>query len=272
LNFWKRCSIHDLRIFLQWIADGHCTSYAAGVCLVLLHARCHQGSLGITGPYIARATSHRGLVVLHHCRSIVYSGAQAIDCSKCYRVQQFAEWILLNNAYCSLNHFNGPDVFALFSQRRQIHVGWIRLFIQGKHIDTFHGSWMTLLYVVKQRSEVGSFITIRSLRVLRIVLRTEVFAVLLVLVRTTRGEHHGIRAGLFKRLRVGRHRRQPSKYEACYHAKYSHPTKFTHNLKLRHLISSRTGFEVMLARAPSSFTFTVAKSIGLRSQAASSSE
>src|SRR5699024_6517737 len=101
-----------------------------------------------------------------------------------------AKRILLNNAYGPLNHFNRPDVFALFSQRRQIHVGRVRVLIQGKHVDTLHGSWMALLYLVKQSSKVRPFITIRKLRMLRIALRAEVFAVLLILVRTTRGEHN----------------------------------------------------------------------------------
>src|SRR5699024_6644998 len=74
--------------------------------------------------------------------------------------------------------------------------------------------------------------------------------VLLVLVGSAGGEHHGVRAGLIKRCCVGCHRCQPSKYEASYNAKYSHSTKHSHILKLRHLISFRTGFEVMLAQPP----------------------
>src|SRR5699024_4917856 len=109
---------------------------------------------------------------------------------------------------------------------------------------------MTLLYLVKQRSEIGSLITIGRLSVLRIALRTEIFSVLFVLVGSAGGEHHGVRAGLIKRCCVGCHRCQPSKYEARYNAKYSHSTKHSHILKLRHLISFRTGFEVMLAQPP----------------------
>src|SRR5699024_1519072 len=161
-----------------------------------------------------------------------------------------ADRVLLNNAYRALDHFNGTDVFALFRQRRQIHMGRVRVFIEGKYIDTIHGSWVTLFYLVKQRRKIGPLITIGRFSVVRIALRAEVFAVLLVLVRTTRGEHHGGWTGLIERHRVGCHRRQPSKYEASYNAKYSHPTKYSHTLKLRHQTSSRTGFTDALAQLP----------------------
>src|SRR5699024_1243673 len=105
---------------------------------------------------------------------------------------------------------------------------------QGEHVDAIHGSWMTLLYLVKQSRKIGPLIAIGRLSVLRIALRAKIFAVLFVLVGTARGEHHGVRAGLIERCRVGCHRRQPSKYEASYYAKYSHPTKYSHILKLRH--------------------------------------
>src|SRR5699024_9735071 len=118
--------------------------------------------LGITCHHVTWFASSSSFIILHHLRSITHASAKAIDKSKSYRMKQLSNRILLNNAHCTLDNFNQFEVFPFFCQRRQIHAGWICIFIKSKHMHAIHGSRMALLYLVKHRSKVGTFITVRK--------------------------------------------------------------------------------------------------------------
>src|SRR5699024_294160 len=104
--------------------------------------------------------------------------------------------------YRSLNQFDRTKVFAFFSQSWKVHVGWVLFLIQRKHVNVIHSPWMTLFYLVKQRSKIGALVTVRRLRVLRVNLRTEVLAIIFVLIRSPRSKNHGIRTSLILNLRM----------------------------------------------------------------------
>src|SRR5699024_3791723 len=182
LALGERSPFHDPRVFVQWITDGQRTFQASAICQVLLNARRYQCTLGITCHHVTRFAASTSLIVLHHLRSSTHASAKAIDKSKSYRMKQLSNGILLNNAYCTLDDFNEFEVLPLFCQRRQIHASWVRLIIKSKHIHAIHGPRMALLYLVKQRSKVWTFITVRKLRMLRVPLRTEILAVFIILI------------------------------------------------------------------------------------------
>src|SRR5699024_5480619 len=147
--------------------------------------------------YIVRVTTGSGFIFFDDFWSVNHTRANTVDKSKSYRVDQIVNRILLDNANCTLDQFNQTDVFAFFYHRWQPHSGRVCLIIECQDVDSFHSSWMTLLYLVKQRSKVGAFVTVRRFGVLRIELRAKVFAVLFILVRTARCKNHGIRTSLF---------------------------------------------------------------------------
>src|SRR5699024_10749820 len=219
---------------MQWITDGHRTFKTTSIREVFFNARCNQCALGKASNYIVRVTTGSGFIFFDDFWSIAHTRANTVDKSKSHRVNQIVNRILLDNANCTLDQFNQTNIFAFFCQRWQPHSGRVCLIIECQDVDSVHSSWMTLLYLVKQRSKVGTFVTVRRFGVLRIELRAEILAVFFVLVRSPRGEHHGNWTGLFQRRCVSWRRcGYPGKNKTRYDAKYTPPANSSHRLKLR---------------------------------------